>query len=137
MSFLRPLNGLLLAAAVLGATSAPVLADPPLAGRFLVSDTHGQPFCRSRRALQRFVLATIQHEQTNNAIGAACVLVPYNSRVDVLADLPPFGSRMHVVRAIANTPFQRVSGYTYSVGLFDPRRYAVPSPFDSGLPQLY
>ena len=111
-------------------------ADPRLAGELLVADTHGQPFCQTRDQLGRYLLATIQHDPTPRDALKGCVIAPYATRVRVLQDLPPFGSRMHVVRALAFTPLQRVTGYTYSVGLADPGRFQPYSPFGEYFPRV-
>ena len=66
----------------------------------------------------------------------SCSIAPYGTRVTVLEDLPPFGSRMHMVRVTAATPLQRVEGYTWSVGLYDPRRFAPYSSLGEYFPRI-
>ena len=119
------------------ATAAlPCRADQRRAGELLVADTHGQPFCKTKAELQRYLVATIQHDRLAPAAFAGCVIAPYATRVRVLQDLPPYGSRMHVLRAVAFTPLQTVTGYTYSVGLYDARRFQPYSPFGEYFPRV-
>jgi len=128
----------ILASAALLAAAIPCRADPPLAGGFLVTTTGGQPFCTTRLQLQRYVLALIQHDRFPPGAFNGCVLAPFGARVAVLEDLTPRGSLMHVVRARASVPLQRVEGYTYSVGLYDSHRYSSqPGIQRSVIPQLF
>ena len=125
-----------LALLAVAATVCPGRADPRLAAELLVADTHGQPFCQTKAQLQRYLVATIQHDRLAPAAFAGCVIAPYATRVRVLQDLPPYGSRMHVLRAMAFTPLQTVTGYTYSVGLYDARRFQPYSPFGEYFPRV-
>ena len=43
---------------------------------------------------------------------------------------------MHMVRARAVTPLQKVDGYTYSVGLYDARRFQPYSPYGEYFPRV-
>ena len=130
-----PMRAMLVLLATLAGAGA-VRADSPLAGELLVADTHGQPFCRTKAELQRYLLATIQHDRLPAAAFAGCVVAPYATRVRMLQDLPPYGSRMHVLRAVAMTPLQRIEGFTYSVGLYDARRFAPFSPTGDTFPRV-
>ena len=106
------------------ATVLPARADPPLAGAMIAIDTHGQPICNTREALRDYLVATIRHDRLVPTFSnKVCTIAPYGTRVTVLQDLSPFGSRLHVVRVLAATPLQKVEGFTYSVGLYDPRRF--------------
>ena len=118
------------------AAATPARADPRLAGELLVADTHGQPFCQTRGQLGRYLLATIQHDPVPPDALRGCVIAPYATRVRVLEDVPPFGSRMHVVKALAFTPLQKVVGYTYSVGLYDAGRFQPYNPLGEYLPRV-
>ena len=112
--------------------SGTALADPPLRGELVAAATHGQPVCATRQALSDYTLATIRREPLRPVVrNPSCSLAPYGTRVTVLEDLPPFGSRMHMVRVVAATPLQRVEGYTWSVGLYDPRRFTPFAPSSS------
>ncbi len=127
----------LFVAAVLGLTMLPARADPPLAGEFLVADTHGQAFCTTPEALRQYLIATIRRDATTtNSFPKLCTIAPYGTRVQVLQDLSPVGTRLHMVRARATTPLQTVDGYTYSVGLYDARRFQPYSPFGEYFPRV-
>lgn len=131
-----PAAGLLAVLGMIGA-AAPAFADPPLRGERVAADTHGQPVCATRQALSDYTLATIRHERLTPVIrNPSCSIAPYGTRVTVLEDLPPFGSRMHMVRVVAATPLQRVEGYTWSVGLYDPRRFTPFSPYADYFPRI-
>lgn len=108
-------------AAATAAHAAPL--DPPLAGDFVVSDTHGQPVCTTADALRRYTIATVRKEFFRPGAFPQCVIAPYATHVQVMQDLPPFGSLMHVVRVRASTVLEKVDGYTWSVGLYDARRF--------------
>ena len=68
----------LIAVVLAGAAStSPSMADPPLAGEMLVADTHGQAFCTTPEALQRYLLATIQHDPyTIGTFYKLCTIAP-------------------------------------------------------------
>lgn len=110
--------------------------DPPLAGDFLVSDTHGQPFCATREALRRYTVATVREERFPPGGFPECTIAPYATHVHVLQDLPPYGSLMHMVRARAATFLQTVDGFTWSVGLYDARRFRPYTPGDEPFPTV-
>ena len=129
----------LASAALLAAAATPVWADrmdPPLAGDLVVSDTHGQPFCTDRESLRRYTVATVRHEQFPPGGFPTCTIAPYGAHVRVLQDLPPYGSLMHMVRAQATTLIQHVEGYTWSVGLYDARRFSKVLPYGELFPQF-
>ena len=130
-------SALMCAAAAFVADVLPARADPPLAGEFLVADTHGQAFCTTPEALRQYLITTIRHDAfTTSAFYKLCTIAPYGTRVTVLEDLSPVGTRLHMVRARATTPLQTVDGYTYSVGLYDARRFAPYSPFGEYFPRV-
>ena len=121
-------------AVAVGATS-PARADPPLAGELLVADTHGQAFCTTPEALRQYLITTLRRDPLNPS-ARFCTIAPYGAHVAVLEDLSPVGTRLHMVRARATTPLQTVDGYTYSVGLYDARRFQPYSPFGEYFPRV-
>ena len=130
-------SSLTLAAALVLVAVLPARADPPLAGETLVADTHGQAFCTTPEALRQYLLATIRRDAfTASTFYKLCTIAPYGTRVVVLEDLSPVGTRLHMVRARAMTPLQKVEGYTYSVGLYDARRFQPYSPFGEYFPRV-
>ena len=102
------------------AAATPCRADPPLAGRYLVGSSPGQPFCSSPRELAAYTLATIQHDAFPFNAFPGCVTVNRGTPIQVTQDLGPGGHAMHVVKARASLsfPFRSIDAYTYSAGLY-------------------
>lgn len=107
----------LAAAVLLCLAAAPARADEPLAGATLFSVSHGQPFCRTRAALQAFLDAQISHADIGLFSFPGCFYVEDNSLVAIGQDFRG-GRYMHMVRARAQLPLGSVEGYTFSAGLY-------------------
>lgn len=117
-----------LLASVVVLVAGPCWADEPLAGSTLIVATRSSPICSSEASLQRFLVATVQHEPVA-ALPTGCSYAPAGSRAAVLEDLPISNATMHVIKARFDFafPLGSVVGYTYSKG-FEPRGY----PFNAG-----
>ena len=104
--------------AVAALTSLPCRADPSVAGATLVTSSHGQPFCTDPNELRAMLRANIAGVKTNFLTYRSCLIVPDNTKVEVIQDLSPRTRVMHVVRARVYFLTGPQDAFTYSVGLY-------------------
>ena len=115
--------------AVAALASLPCRADPSVAGATLVTSSHGQPFCTDQGELQAMLRASIAGTQANSFTYRSCLIVPDNTRVDVIQDLSPRTRAMHVVRARVYFLTGPRDAFTYTVGLYGrPLGIRIPAP---------
>ena len=112
------LSSLVVAVATL--VALPCRADPSLAGAILVTASHGQPFCGDQGELQAMLRASIAGSSTSILTFPSCLVVPDNTKVEVIQDLSPRTRAMHVVRARVYFLTGPRDAFTYTAGLHAP-----------------